>query len=168
MWEPQVVSWWQWNHAFGHAADTDSAPLSRRLITLGLRAAAEGDGRLAVIHAATAAECALTIGLAHKLSAKHSPEEVQRLMRNHRMLGGRLALALKLGMTVPSDARKSLLDLRNLTLHNGHEIIGDDAWKALAAAKAIVNDFEPLPDHCEEPVSSSVDVDSSDLPGERL
>lgn len=158
VWEPQAVSWWQWDHAFWHAVQGDSPPLSRKFLTFAMRAAAEGDGRGAVIHAATAAECALTSGLTRHLSVGHPPVVVQKWMNKHKMLGGRLGLAQKIGITVPGDTRKSLLEPRNAAMHEGQEITAADGWRAVTVATAIVNDLEPLPEHCEEPIQRSNEI----------
>ncbi len=67
IWEPEAITRWQWEHAFDHSVAGDAAPLSRKLLALATRDAARADGRSAVIHAATAAECALTRGLLRQL-----------------------------------------------------------------------------------------------------
>jgi hypothetical protein len=78
IWEPDRISRWKWDHAFRHAADGDEAPFAPKLLALAKRDAARADGRNAIIHAATAAECALTNGLIRYLLDKNSPTDVHR------------------------------------------------------------------------------------------
>jgi hypothetical protein len=152
IWEPEPMSRWQWNHAFQHTINNDDPPFAQKLLALATRYAVRADSRNAVIHAATAAECALTNGLLRHLSHSHSLEEAQTRLKRNRMLGRRLQIAEELGLKVPIDARQSLLEPRNATVHSGQRITGDQAWKAVWTAASIVNTFDPLSEHCQEPI----------------
>jgi HEPN domain-containing protein len=152
IWEPEPVTRWGWNHAFHHAADDNDAPLALKLLALATRDAARSDGRNAVIHAATAAECALTNGLIRHLESRQSQEETQARMARNRMLGQRLNLARELGLRVPNDVREALVEPRNAVLHSGRQITERDAWRAVRTASMIIDDFDPLPEHCQEPM----------------
>lgn len=151
LFEPEPVSLWGWQHAFHHATDGDDAPLARKLRSLAMRDAARGDARNAIIHVATAAECALTNGLRRHLLREHSPEEVQRRMARNRMLGRLLKFARELGFMVPDDAKEALLEPRNAVVHTGQHASNQAAWRAIGTASKIVETFDPLPSHCEEP-----------------
>jgi hypothetical protein len=152
IWEPDRISRWQWNHAVQHAADGDEAPFARKLLALAKRDAARADGRNAVIHAATAAECALTNGLTRHLLDENSLTDVHKRLDKYRMLGQRLKLAQELGLKVPTDVREFLLEPRNAVVHAGLRIDDTDAWRAVRAASEIVENFDPLPEHCDESV----------------
>jgi hypothetical protein len=151
LWDPEPVTVWQWSHAYEHASLGDGAPLARKLLALATRDAARADGRNAVIHAATAAECALTNGLARHLLTMHSLKEVNSRLDRSRMLGRRFELARQLGLKVPSDANAHLLEPRNATVHSGRHVTDQEAWTAIHIASTIVADFDPLPAHCREP-----------------
>ena len=152
IWEPEPITPWQWQHAFEHAGDDDDAPLARKLLGLATRDAARSDGRNAVIHAATAAERALTDGLARHLLSRYSPEYTQGVLTANRMLGGRLKLAGRLGLDIPSDVRGALVEPRNAVVHAGRHINDREAWRVVRTASKIVEDFDPLPEHCQEPL----------------
>jgi len=152
IWEPEPITLWQWNHAFQHTINDDEPPIALKLLGLATRDAVRADSRNAVIHAATAAECALTKGLFCHLLQNRSSEETNKLLNENRMLGHRLQLAKKLGLQVPNDAKQSLLEPRNYAVHSGQLISTDQAWKAVSTATTIVDTFDPLPDHCQEPM----------------
>jgi hypothetical protein len=123
-----------------------------------MRAEATGHWRLAVIDAATAAEVALTTGLAVRLADEASPQVVQALIERTRMLGPRLDLARDLGMALPATIQNDLVKHRNAVVHRGTEVTGSDARAAITAACTLVEEHEPLahcrePDHAWEPVT---------------
>lgn len=152
IYEPHCrVSRWEWGHAMEQALEGHPAPLSRKLIALAMRDAAIGDGRNAVIHAATAAEHALTVGLEAALSQRHSADEAKARLRKNRMFGRRLRLARNLGLEVPEEAQADLVDPRNAAVHAGDDIHIERAWAAVEIGRAIVNEFAPLPANCREP-----------------
>ncbi len=164
IWEPEPISRWEWAHAFWHAAEGDSPPIARKLIALATRDAARGDARNAIIHAATAAECALTNGVTRHLMKRHSPAEAEAQMNRYRMLGRRLQFAQELGLSVPDDARESLIEPRNAVVHSGRQFTEFDAWKAVGTASTIVDDFDPLPTHCQEPSEAMcIDTEPEEL-----
>ena len=148
---PQRVSRWEWEHVLAHIRAGDPPPLARVLITTARRAAATGNSRLAVIDAATAAEVALTAGLADRLSAEASPQVVQALVKRTRMLGPRLNLATELGMAVPDRILVDLVEQRNAVIHQGTAATDDDAQAAITAAGKLVDQYQPLADHCRDP-----------------
>ena len=111
--------------------------------------------RLAVIDAATAAEVALITGLTDRLSAEASSQVVQALIDRTRMLGPRLDLGRDLGMALPDRIRPDLLDRRNAVVHRGTTATDTDAQAAITAAAKLVDEYEPLPAHCQEPSRSS-------------
>jgi hypothetical protein len=148
---PESVSGWQWRHSLQHAGSGDQPSLARKLLTTATRAQATGDWRLAVIDAATAAEVALTTGLTARLTTEASPRVVQVLIERTRMLGPRLDLARDLGMTIPSGIQADLVKHRNAVVHRGTEVTRSDARSAIAAAHKIVDEYEPLTVHCQEP-----------------
>jgi hypothetical protein len=148
---PECVSAWQWEHSLEHACSGDQPPLARTLLTTGVRAEATGHWRLAVIDAATAAEVALTTGLTARLAAEASPEVVQALIDRTRMLGPRLDLAKDLGMTLPATIQTDLVRNRNAVVHRGTEVTRSDARAAIEAARKVVEEYEPLTAHCQEP-----------------
>jgi hypothetical protein len=150
--EPKPASSWAWTHAIGHASAADQPPLARALLTTAMRAAITANWRFAIIDAATAAEVALTTGLTARLSAEASPEVVEALIERTRMLGPRLGLARDLGMTLPAGIHTALLEHRNAVVHRGARVTGADAKAAIAAAWKVVNEYELLPVHCQEPV----------------
>lgn len=148
---PRRVSRWQWEHVFSHIRSGEEPPLSRLLLAAAEQAAATGNSRLAVIDAATAAEIALTVGLASRLSSEASPQVAQALTDRTRMLGPRLDLARDLGMAVPERIRPDLLESRNTAVHRGTRVTSEAAQAAIAAAAQLVNTYEPLDAHCREP-----------------
>ncbi len=148
---PQRVTRWQWEHVLAHIRAGDQPPLARVLLTTAKRAAATGNSRLAVIDAATAAEVALTAGLADRLSAEASPQVIQALIERTRMLGPRLDLARDLGMTLPDRIRVDLLERRNAVIHRGTAVTDDDAQAAISAAGKLVDQYQPLAAHCHDP-----------------
>lgn len=149
--EPYEASCWQWEHAYEHATAGESPQLSRKLLTFAMRAPFMDDGRSAVVHAATAAECALMIRLTEYFKLHHPPSLVTFLMNNTQMLGRRLDLAKQIGMALPADARQDLLEPRNAVMHQGVDITRITASKAVRIAAAIVNACDPIPHHCQEP-----------------
>lgn len=148
--EPQRASRWDWEHVLAHIRSGDQPPLARVLLTTATRAAATGNWRLAVIDAATAAEVALTTGLAARLSAEASPQVVRALTERTRMLGPRLDLARDLGMTLPARIHADLLERRNAVIHRGFEVTETAAQAAIDAAWKLVDEYDPLPVHCQE------------------
>ena len=85
IYDPQPVTHWEWNHAFEQAAKSEETPLARKLLSLAIRDVARADNRNAVIHAATAAECALTNALRLHMSTNLSSEEVQHELSRNRI-----------------------------------------------------------------------------------
>ena len=149
---PQHVSRWQWEHVLEHARAGDQPPLALTLLTSAARAEATGNWRLAIIDAATAAEVALTTGLTARLSAEASPQVVQALIERTRMLGPRLHLARDLSMKLPARIHTDLLEHRNAVVHRGTEVTGSHARAAIAAAREVLDEYEPRPAHCQEPL----------------
>jgi hypothetical protein len=149
--KPRCVSRWQWEHALAHTHAGDQPPLAQVLLTTARRAAATGNARLAVIDAATAAEVTLTAGLEDRLSGEASARVVQALIKGTRMLGPRLALAKDLGMTLPDRIQADLVERRNTVIHQGTAVTGDDAQAAITAAGKLVEQYQPLADHCQDP-----------------
>lgn len=148
---PRCVSRWQWEHVLTHVHAGDQPPLAHVLLTTARRAAATGNARLAVIDAATAAEVALTAGLADRLSAEATPQEARARLERTRMLGPRLQLAQALGMTLPERIRADLVDRRNTVIHQGTAVTSDDAQTAITAAGKLVEQYQPLAGHCRDP-----------------
>lgn len=148
---PRCVSRWQWEHVLAHTRAGDQPPLAQVLLTTARRAAATGNPRLAVIDAATAAEVALTAGLAGRLSADTPPRVAQALIKRTRMLGHRLDLAKDLGMTLPDRIHADLVERRNTVIHQGTAVTGDDAQAAITAAGKLVEQYQPLAGHCQDP-----------------
>lgn len=149
---PQCISRWEWEHSLEHVRSGDQPPLARTLMTTATRAAATGSWRLAVIDAATAAEVALTIGLTARLSAEASPHVAKARIDRVRMLGPRLKLAGDLGMALPATIRADLVEHRNAVVHRGADVTGSHAKAAIAVAWKVVDESEPLPTHCQEPL----------------
>ncbi len=162
---PRCVSRWQWEHVLAHTHASDQPPLAQVLLTTARRAAATGNPRLAVIDAATAAEVALTAGLADRLSAEVSPQEAQARLERTRMLGPRLQLAQALSMTLPERIRTDLVDRRNTVIHQGTAVTGDDAQAAITAAGKLVDQYEPLAGHCQDPTQPPTPAPTP-VPGE--
>jgi hypothetical protein len=149
--DPNPSSPWAWTHALDHATAGDQPPLARTLMTTATRAAAAASWRVAIIDAATATEVALTTGLTSRLSVTLSPGDVQRELDRNRMLGRRIALAGSLGMVLPARIQDDLVDHRNAVVHQGTSATGSDASAAIAAAWKVVDQYEPLAPHCQEP-----------------
>jgi hypothetical protein len=152
---PRRVSRWKWEHVLAHTYAGDQPPLARVLLTTAKRAAATGNPRLAVIDAATAAEVALISGLTDRLSAEASPQVAQVLIDRTRMLGPRLDLARDLGMALPDRIRPDLLESRNAVVHRGTTVTDADAQAAITAAAELVDEYESLATHCQEPSGPS-------------
>ena len=163
IYDPKPITRWEWNHAFEQTAKGEEAPLARKLLSLAIRNVARADNRNAVIHAATAAECALTDALRLRMSTKLSSEEVQNELNRNKMLGRRLNLAQQYGLSVPNNAKDSLLSPRNATVHTGSQITQDAAWAAVDVASTIINDLTPLPQHCKEPPTRLCEEDYENL-----
>jgi hypothetical protein len=153
--EPHRISRWEWGHALMHASSGDQPPLAQTLLTTAMRAAATGQGRLAVIDAATAAEVALTVGLTARISAQASSAIAKACIDRTRMLGRRLSLAESLGMELPDGVRPALVERRNTVVHGGSDVTDSDARTAIAVAQELVDKYEPLPTHCREPEDQS-------------
>lgn len=159
--EPHRSSRWQWSHALEHASSGDKPPLSRLLLTTAMRAAVTGEGRLALIDAATAAEVALTNGITARLSAQYPPDEVRaRIDRTH-MLGRRMELAESLGVTLPARMRDDLLKPRNSVVHSGTDVTHSSARAAIAVAWELIDEYDPMPHHCQEPFEDDLCAASS-------
>jgi len=158
--EPEPATQWEWNHALGHASEGDQPPIARVLLTTAQRAAAIGDWRVATVDSATAAEVALTAGLTARLATNASPDTVKARIDRTRMLGPRLRLAKDLGMTLPSNIDNDLLSPRNAVIHRGAEMTISEAWKAIAAAQSLVDEYEPLAPHCQRIFPDSSDCSS--------
>lgn len=152
---PRAVSRWQWQHVLAHIHAGDEPPLARALLTTAKRAAAVGSPRLAVIDAATAAEVALTTGIANRLSIEASPKVVQTLLGRTRMLGPRIDLARDLGMTLPDRLGLDLMERRNTVMHRGTKVTDTEAQAAIKAAAKLVDEYAPLAAECQEPFPSS-------------
>lgn len=152
---PQRLSGWQWEHVLAHVGSGDQPPLARVLLTTAKRAAAAGNPRLAVIDAATAAEVALTAGLADRLSTEATARVTQVLMKQSRMLGPRLDLAKDLGMTLPDHIHADLLERRNMVIHRGAAVTDVEVQAAITAAGRLVDEHQPLPAHCQDPAKQS-------------
>jgi hypothetical protein len=163
IYKPQPVTRWEWNHAFKQVAKNEEAPLARKLLSLAIRDAARADNRSAVIHAATAAECALTDGLTLYLSNTLASEEIKSELNKNKMLGKRLELAQSYGLSVPCNARKFLLEPRNAVIHAGSHVTQSVAWEAVNIASEIVNGFVPFPERCEEPTVWYCEEDYEDM-----
>jgi hypothetical protein len=148
---PRCVTRWQWEHALAHIRAGDQPPLAQVLLSTARRAAAAGNARLAVIDAATAVEVALTAGLEDHLSGEASARVVRALIKGTRMLGPRLALAKDLGMPLPDRIQADLVERRNTVIHQGTAVTGDDAQAAITAAGKLVEQYQPLPGHCQDP-----------------
>jgi hypothetical protein len=149
--KPRCVTRWQWEHALAHTHAGDQPPLAQVLLTTARRAAAAGNARLAVIDAATAVEVALTAGLEDHLSGEASARVVRALIKGTRMLGPRLALAKDLGMPMPDRIQADLVERRNTVIHQGTAVTGDDAQAAITAAGKLVEQYQPLGGHCQDP-----------------
>jgi hypothetical protein len=67
------------------------------------------------------------------------------------MLGPRLGLAKDLGMTLPDRIQADLVERRNTVIHQGTAITGDDAQAAITAAGDLVEQYQPLAGHCQDP-----------------
>jgi hypothetical protein len=145
------VSRWQWEHALAHTHAGDQPPLAQVLLTTARRTAATGNARLAVIDAATAVEVALTAGLEDRLSGEASPRVVQALIKGTRMLGPRLAPAKDLGMTLPDRIQADLVERRNTVIHQGTAVTGEDAQAAITVAGKVVEEYQLLVGHCQDP-----------------
>jgi hypothetical protein len=167
---PQRLSRWQWDHVLAHVRSGDHPPLARVLLTTARRAVANGNARLAVIDAATAAEVALAAGLSDRLSADASSQVVKALIDRTRMLGPRLDLAKELCLAVPDHIRADLVDRRNAVIHRGTAVTDADAQAAITVAWELVNEYQPLAEHCNEstkppaPEPASIPTDWDDEP----
>jgi hypothetical protein len=153
---PRRVSRWQWEHVLAHVRSGEEPPLARVLLTTAKRAASAGNSRLAVIDAATAAEVALTVGLSDRLSTEATSRVAQVLMERTRMLGPRLDLAKDLGMALPGRIRADLLERRNAVIHRGTAVTDADAHAAITAAGELVDEYQPLSAHCQDPTSPPI------------
>ncbi|MGW2184064.1 hypothetical protein ACWCXX_40120 [Streptomyces sp. NPDC001732] len=149
--EPYRTSRWQWSHALEHTSSDDKPSLSRVLLTTAMRAAATGERRLALIDAATAAEVALTNGITARLSTQYPPLEVRARIERARMLGPRMRLAEGLGMTLPARIRDDLLKPRNSVVHSGTDVSDSSARAAIAVVWELIDEYDPMPHHCQEP-----------------
>lgn len=152
--QPRRVSCWQWEHVLAHVRSGDRPPLARVMLTTAKRAAASGNSRLAAIDAATAAEIALTAGLSDRLSAEATSRVVQMLIERTRMLGPRLDLAKDLDMTLPDRIRTDLLERRNAVIHRGTAVTDAEAQASITAAANLVDEYQPLPAHCQDPANA--------------
>jgi hypothetical protein len=148
----QRLSAWAWTHALGHASAGDQPPLARALMTTAARAAVAANWRVAIIDAATAAEVALTAGLAALSATLQSHKDKERIAST-RMLGPLLGLARDLGMSLPPKIDEDLKDVRNAVVHRGADMTSAQAKAAITAAWAVVHQYDPLPACCHEPGS---------------
>jgi hypothetical protein len=142
---PKRLSALAWCHALTHASAGDQPSLARTLMTSATQAATTANWRVAVIDAATATEVALTTGLTARLSATLSPGDVNEKLDGTRMLGPRIQLATTLGMPLPSRIKEDLVNYRNAVVHKGTDITGAQAKAAIAAAWAVVRQYDSLP-----------------------
>jgi hypothetical protein len=67
------------------------------------------------------------------------------------MLGPRLTLAKGLGMTLPDRIHADLVERRNAVIHQGTAVTADDAHAAITAAGKLVDQYQPLSSHCQDP-----------------
>jgi hypothetical protein len=151
---PQRLSASAWGHALEHASGGDQPPLARILMTTATQAAMAANWRVAIIDAATATEAALTAGLVAQLSATLSPSDVTKKLESNRMLGRRIELARTLNMPLPARVQEDLVDPRNAAMHQGADVTRDQVKAALAAAWAVVHQYDPLPACCHAPRAS--------------
>lgn len=150
---PRCLSAWAWGHALGHASAGDQPSLARTLMTTATRAAMAANWRVAIIDAATATEAALTAGLDAQLSATLSPGDVAKKLKKYRMLGKRIELAGILNMPLPANIQEDLVDPRNAAMHQGTDVTRDQVKAGIAAAWAVVRQYDPLLSCCREPGS---------------
>ena len=149
--DPRPSSPWAWTHAIDHATAGDQPPLTRALMMTATRAAATASWRVAIIDAATATEVALTAGLTNRLSAPLSAPVAEAIIDRTRMLGPRIELAKALSMVLPTRIQTDLVDIRNAVVHRGADVTGFQAEAAITVAWEVVNRYEPLDPHCQEP-----------------
>jgi len=150
MYEPERSSPWGWRHALSHAAAGDQPPASRALLAKATTSAFDEDYRPAVLDAATATEIALTQGISRHLGHRGADAEVKDLILRNRTLGGLIQLARELSLHLQSPVKTDLLELRNRVAHHGVAPDQDAAHKAIAAARGVVEYYDPLTDHCDE------------------
>lgn len=117
-------------------AGQGAPPIEWQLIRHARVDLALGRWRRAVLDAGTAAELALT-----HLIDKHLaivPETVTAaLMDRYRTLGGRVDLACRLNLDVPTGLREGLIAPRNIAAHAGSPLTVAHATTAVALAAAI-------------------------------
>ncbi len=54
-------------------------------------------------------------------------------------------------MAVPDRIKEHLLTPRNTIVHNGSNVTDRAAWAAITAARELVDEYEPIAEHCQEP-----------------
>lgn len=134
IYEPTLLTTWEFEHGFLHAEMDDPPPLAWTLLTAAMRSAAIGDTRNAVIDAATAVEVALTEALRSRLSPEASPQVVAAILDRSRMLGARLELAREFALPLPESIQATLVRPRNNLVHRGEEVSARQVESAVAAA----------------------------------
>jgi hypothetical protein len=150
---PRQLSAWAWTHALEHASAGVQPPLAQALMTTATQAAVAANWRVAIIDAATATEAALTAGLAARLSATLSPSDVQKKLKDTRMLGNRIKLAKTLNMMLPARIQEDLVYLRNDVIHESKDMTCAQTKEALKVAWTVVHQYAPLDACCQEPES---------------
>lgn len=121
----------KWRFCLAAASKQDRPPLELLVMRDANAALMRGHYRKAVVDAGSAVEIALNRRIRQTLASANEAYVVEELLRSHPTLGRKLALAKRLGLEVPEDAQKELVEPRNRTVHRG------ETPDALAAGVAV-------------------------------
>ena len=101
------------------------------------RAIGEKDFRKAIVETAVASEIALTQTIEARL-LHDNVSYAEKILKKFSMLGGRIDLALAMGIHVPTDVKQHLVEPRNRVAHRGYAPSEEEAVKAVQATGSIL------------------------------
>jgi hypothetical protein len=132
----------QWQRAVHEASAARFPPLPRQLLNSARAALARHRLRRSVIDAGTAAEVAAVDALRKQMSGV--PAQVQDAVLERKTLGALVGLCQKLGVLLPSNTLRDLVNPRNDAAHHGVDPSLKVATGAVALARQIVHSHCPL------------------------
>ena len=139
MLEPKyALSLEQWRFAVNRTSAGESAPFPLALIAAAQRSAAEGDYRRAVFDAASAAETALKDSLHRAVLQQGMVPAFYEWAMNRKTFGVVVDVSEKMGLTLPPETSKRLVNVRNRVAHPSSIPTEAEMLDAVAVAAEII------------------------------
>lgn len=132
-----------WAAILAKASAAQEPPASHRLLSEARRAEFHGNETIAVVHAATAVELALSTRVEAALTA-HLPDEAAGLLiKQLSQVQRHLDLAKALGLAIPDRVQVDVIEPRNHIVHRGDRGQGK-AHRAIAVAREAIDALDPI------------------------